>query len=401
MRLTGGGGCGGLSCVDLRARLLSLVAPLEPPAEVVAGVKLLDATVELGLRLRLEVDGQPVWIDVTPLERARRYAASSERFAFGYRTEGGRKPIDPALGLAICRRVAELVRGNEREVLALLREDAEDVVERDARVRRVSVESLLERMGSREAPFYALNPYVGCLIGCRFCYAQDTVATLRSLLGLRNVPWGSYVDVRQNAHEVLERELSLLEPLAIKFSPIVSDPYQAIEQRELVTRRCLEVLVSAGERWPVLLLTRSKLILRDLDLLARLPRAHVGVSLPTSDDEARRHFEPRAASVEDRLEILGALRGRGVRTIAVVQPILDGSVARLASALAPVVDSVSIDVLRGEMGAASDFDHPAYRGLRDERWQREAALELERELRARGVVVWNGELPEELARVAP
>ena len=81
----------------------------------------------------------------------------------------------------------------------------------------------------------------------------------------------------------------------------MSDPYQALERRERLTRRCLEVIRDAPAPFPVLVLTRSTLILDDLDLLASLPQAYAGVSLPTVDDEVRRHFEPRAASVPELL----------------------------------------------------------------------------------------------------
>ena len=86
----------------------------------------------------------------------------------------------------------------------------------------------------------------------------------------------------------------------------------------------------------------------------------VGVSLPTVDDEVRRHFEPRAASVAERLELLEKVRAAGVHAIAVVQPLLPGSHDDLVEALARRVDSVSIDVLRGEEGAGVLFDDPRY-----------------------------------------
>ncbi len=146
----------------------------------------------------------------------------------------------------------------------------------------------------------------------------------------------------------------------------------------------------------MLVLTRSKLVTRDADLLASLPGAWVGASIPTLDDETRRHFEPRAASIPERFEALATLRRAGARTFAVVQPLLPGSIEALADALAEAVSSVSIDVLRGEEQSAADFDDPRYSAARTDAWQRARAEELVAALAARGVPVWPGELPPEL-----
>jgi DNA repair photolyase len=172
-----------------------------------------------------------------------------------------------------------------------------------------------------------------------------------------------------------------------------------VERRYRITRGCLDVLAERGDRFEVLLLTRSALIEDDLDRLGALPRAHVGVSIPTIDDTVRAHFEPRAAPIERRLSILDALRERGVRTIAVVQPMLPGPVDALADALARSAESVSIDVLRGIESAGPDFADPRYAHCRDEDWQRAQADALAIALCERDVPVWSGELPPDLARV--
>ncbi len=259
-------------------------------------------------------------------------------------------------------------------------------------MREVRVARLLEPTDGR---LLTLSPYVGCLIGCRFCYAQSHVAAARRLAGLPQVAWGSFVDVRVNAAEVLARELDELPSLPLKFCPIVSDPYQPIEERYRLTRACLTVLRDADPARPLLLLTRSRLVLRDLDLLARLPGAYAGMSLPTVDDAVRRHFEPRGAPVAERLAALAALRAAGVRTFAVAQPVLPGPIDALADALAAAVSSVSVDVLRGVEGAAADF--AAYPEAADPGWQAARAAALGEALARRGISVWRGDLPPELA----
>src|SRR5207247_8889148 len=142
--------------------------------------------------------------------------------------------------------------------------------------------------------------------------------------------------------DVLARELVDAPRWPIKFCPILSDPYQAVESRYEVTRSCLKVLRAAPPR-PVFVLTRSRLVERDAELLASLPDAWVGFSIPTFDDDVRRHFEPRAASIADRFAVLRTLRAAGVKTFAVVQPILPGPVEGFADALAGPAPAGRID----------------------------------------------------------
>lgn len=392
--------------MELRAHLLELLAPLRPGDEITPGARLLGVSTEVGFWLAFALPGGDVSVEIAPLGVGRS-AARTARFAISYRAEGGRNPIDPRLGLALCRAVAERVAGNEERVTADLAARAEAAPEGASRVRELRVERVLEAAGHGGERFYKLSPYAGCLIGCRYCYAQTPMSALRRLEALPEVPWGSYVDVRINAAEVLAGELAALAPRPIKFCPILSDPYQAVEARYALTRACLATIGAAAAAWPVLILTRSKLVTRDADLLASLPAAWVGASIPTIDDATRRHFEPRAASIPERLAALATLKEAGARTFAVVQPLLPGSIEALADALAAAVTSVSIDVLRGEEQAGADFDDPLYAASRTDAWQRARAGELAAALAARGVPVWPGELPPELlgeftfAREAP
>ena len=352
---------------------------------------------EVGIWLSFEVRGAPVQVEVAPLG-AGPFAAKTSRFAISYRCEGARNPIDSLVGMDLCRRVAQRVAQNEERVADLLARAARESPAEDKRIREVRVESLLEPASHGAEQFYKLSPYVGCLIGCRYCYAQTPLRFLRRLEALPDVPWGSYVDARINAAEVLRLELDRLPPRPIKFCPILSDPYQAVEARYGLTRACLEAIRDAKEIWPTLVLTRGKLVTRDADLFASLAQAWVGASIPTEDDEVRRHFEPRAASIPERFAALAALRSAGARTFAVVQPILPGSIEALADRLAEAVSSVSIDVLRGEEHAGTDFDDPRYAVSRTNEWQRARAVELASALASRGIPTWPGELPPELLR---
>lgn len=370
--------------MDLRAHLLDLVRPFGLGDEVCDGFVMTRISTELGARLTLRSNDAELHVEVAPLDRERPFAASSDALAFSYRE--GRCSNEHAM--RVCEALAAAARENESTVLESMRGQPED------RVREVEVQTLLEPMGDADR-FYGLSPYVGCLIGCRFCYAQSRLAPWRSLQGLAEVPWGSWVDVRVNAAEVLARELVALEGdevAPIKFCPIVSDPYHALESRYRLSRQCIEVLVDYPA--PVFILSRSAVILEDLDRIAALHSPYVGVSMPSQDDEVRAHFEPRASSVKSRLEVLRQAKARGIRTFAVVQPMLSDDADALARALAESTDSVSADVLRGEQGAGAEFDDGRFAHMRDADWQAKTHRELCDALRAEGVALWNGELPQ-------
>jgi DNA repair photolyase len=376
--------------------LAKLLAPWKVGDEALPGVRYEGAATELTGRFWFKSGASLIVIDVSAAEPGRRYASRSEHFVFGYRTEGGKSEVDSALAKRLCDVVADRSRENEAGVLAAL--EAALTPDDGAKIRSVEVGQLLERAGPPSVPFYTLSPYVGCLVGCRFCYAQSSIGALRRLLRLQPIPWGSYVDVRVNAPQVLAAELAdpARELLPIKFCPIVSDPYQPIERAERLTRRCLEVIATARRSWPTLLLTRTSAILDDLELIASLPGAWVGVSLPTVDDGVRRHFEPRAASVSERIAVLARFREARVRTFVVTQPMLEGPLEAQADAIAAHASSASIDVLRGEEGAKAEFSDPRYAHTRATAWQAERAGALAAALQARGVEVWGGELPAEL-----
>ena len=389
--------------MDLRSRILELLSPTCIGDELMPGVRLLGASTELGLRLTFSVGGAAIHVEVSLRDEGRAAAAHSERLAFAYRAGPSAAPVAPRVGLALCRAVAARAASREHAVLEGVRLDAAAAgssLEGTARVREVTIARLLEPAGTPAAPYFTLSPYVGCLIGCRFCYAQARVGSVRRLEGLPPAPWGSYVDVRVNAPEILAQELEALPPYPLKFCPIVSDPYHAVERRFEVTRGCLLAIRDAARPRAALVLTRAKLIERDAALIASIPSGYGGISIPTIDDDVRLHFEARGASIAERLGALDTLRRAGARTFAIVQPLLPGNVLQLADALAARVESVRIDTLHGVENAAEDFTAPAYAEASDPGWQADRALALADALRQRGVAVWTGELPDELVGVA-
>lgn len=377
----------------LRTHLLQLLAPFRPEDEVVTGAHLVGVLLEIGLGWRFRTTEGDVNVEVSLVADTERFAARTPRLALSYRALT-HTPGHSRAGKALCEALVPIVARNEDAVLAAIEREAA-AEGHGSRVREVQVDTALEPALDSPIPFFTITPYVGCVIGCRFCYAQAPIGHMRRLARAPVVPWGSYVDVRANLPEVLARELEDAPPWPIKFCPILSDPYQAVESRYEVTRACLEVIRAAAPR-PVFVLTRSRLIERDAELLGSL-RAWVGASIPTFDDGVRRHFEPRAASIADRFALLRTLRAAGVETFAVVQPMLPGPVEAFAEALAESVSSVSIDVLYGMQGATVDFADTSYAAAATDDWQRERAAALTAALVRNGVTIWEGDLPPSLS----
>ena len=160
---------------------------------------------------------------------------------------------------------------------------------------------------------YALNPYVGCQHGCLYCYAR---ATLRD--EAKALRWGRFVLVKKGLVERLAREV-LRKPKGVVGLSTVTDPYQPIEARLRLTRRCLEILVRKG--FPVSIQTKSKLVLRDLDLI-KAGKVDVGITITTMDDSLASMVEPRSSKPSERAEALRRLAEEGVETWVFLGPII-------------------------------------------------------------------------------
>ena len=180
-------------------------------------------------------------------------------------------------------------------------------------VKEIECKSVLTKSGI-EGVDYAINPYVGCAHGCVYCYASF----MKRFTGHKE-EWGAFVDVKVNAAEVLARQMKRAKRGNI-VSSTVTDPYQPLEERYEITRACLEVLTDYD--FPVSILTKSDLVLRDLDLFHRLKDVEVGCTITALDDEVQRIFEPRSSPTSARLAALAELPGAGVKTWAFCGPLL-------------------------------------------------------------------------------
>lgn len=363
--------------------------------------RLVEVSCELGLRLTVVFDDQTeINIEIEPASNHKQFAARTNQLFFSYRLVrkqlNQQHKLDHTRAHQLCQSLAKQCEPQEQKVLQAIADQATSIqakMEGSTRIREVHTSKLLQLSGTPEERFYTLSPYVGCLIGCKFCYAQSKLTVIRKLEKVSEIPWGSYVDVRTNATETLQRELQELPPHPIKFCPIVSDPYQAVEPKYSLTRACLQVINQAKPARTTMILTRSKLIERDAELIGSMPKTYAGVSIPTIDDQTRKHFEPRGSSIQDRLEALRTLKRYNARTFAVVQPMLPGPIDALADALAETVSSVRIDILYSLENAESDFHDERYVHAANESWQIEHAQKLAEALQKRGVKLWPGELP--------
>jgi DNA repair photolyase len=201
-----------------------------------------------------------------------------------------------------------------------------------------STRKIITRNDSPDISFdRSINPYRGCEHGCIYCFARPTHAYLGLSPGL---DFESKLFAKPDAPKLLERELSAAGyvPRTIAIGTN-TDPYQPIEREHQVMRRILEVLDRFGH--PVGIVTKSALVLRDLDILTRMAKRNlvkVALSVTTLDPKLARVMEPRAATPARRLEALRRLSAAGVPTSVMVAPVIpalnDSEIERILDAAA-------------------------------------------------------------------
>lgn len=158
---------------------------------------------------------------------------------------------------------------------------------------------------------YCINPYVGCSNACVYCYARFMMKYTKHKEG-----WGSFVDVKVNAVDVLKKEIAKRKAGSI-FISSVTDPYQAAEKKYELTRKILEAL---PKNFKPSILTKSSLVTRDIDVLKKFKGAEVGITITSLS--SWKDFEPNASPAEERIEALKKIHDAGIKTYVFLGPVL-------------------------------------------------------------------------------
>ena len=188
---------------------------------------------------------------------------------------------------------------------------------------------------------YQVDPYVGCGHYCYYCYALNQAET----------DWEKEIHIHSDIAGQLAEELENISPQKIYLS-YYTDPYQPCEDEQRQTRRVLALLLEKGF-W-VSILTKSDLVVRDMDLLQEMQDASVSVSVAFNDNRVRQQFEAHTIDTEDRIEALRKLSAAGIKTNALICPVIPyiTDVKPLIDMLAPHTDTIWIYGL--SMQARSD-----------------------------------------------
>lgn len=188
------------------------------------------------------------------------------------------------------------------------------------RIDEIQAKSILTRSNLPDVDYVA-NPYVGCQFGCLYCYATF----MGRFVGQPRDSWGQYVYAKVNAVELAREQLSRWGEKRRRSRILLSsvtDPYQGVEKRYRLTHGILEALVEARYPGQVSILTKSPMVLRDVDLLQQIPQFEVGLTVTTTDNTLSRLLEVRAPLASRRLSTLKALCAAGIPTYAFIGPLL-------------------------------------------------------------------------------
>ncbi|MFC1564757.1 radical SAM protein [candidate division KSB1 bacterium] len=182
---------------------------------------------------------------------------------------------------------------------------------------------------------YQVDPYIGCRHHCYYCYALNQAET----------DWNEEILFHKDITGQLSEELDKISPQKTILLGYYSDPYQSYEAEYRQTRKVLELFLKKGISFSIL--TKSKLITRDIDILKEMDNASVGVSVAFTDNKIRRRFEANAANTEQRIRTLCILSEAGIPTYALISPVIPyiTDVISLIGMLEPYTDNIWISGL--------------------------------------------------------
>ncbi|NLL95294.1 MAG: radical SAM protein [Thermoplasmatales archaeon] len=200
---------------------------------------------------------------------------------------------------------------------------------------------------------YALNPYSGCSHGCVYCYAPEVTRS----------PWEGWRAPRVKSNIVSRLSMELPNVSGVIGIGTVTDPYQPVERKYMLTRRCLEVL--KAHSFEIHMHTKSDLILRDLDLLAEMPGT-VGLTVTGISERHSKILEPGAPLPARRFSAMRSLKDAGVDVYALVGPVLnhlEGHEVEFVDAVAGTgVGTMYLDPLNDRPLLSARVSRRGYRG---------------------------------------
>lgn len=156
---------------------------------------------------------------------------------------------------------------------------------------------------------YVINPYVGCPNKCLYCYAA-----YMSSFSKHSEEWGEFIDIKRTNKRI---NIFKIKNKKVMIST-VTDPYNSFEEKYATTRMIMEQLVKSEAFISVV--TKSKLVLRDIDLFKKMKHVEVAISMSVLDEQVKKKIEPYSSSVQERLDTLKILKQSGIRTIVFVAP---------------------------------------------------------------------------------
>jgi len=181
------------------------------------------------------------------------------------------------------------------------------------KIREIQCKSAIGKCGFPSGGL-AINPYVGCGHGCVYCYARF----IKRFTG-HTERWGSFVDARINIADILKKQLKSPKYKGERiFIGTVTDPYQPIEKKYELTRSILQVLINYKN--PVSILTKSDLVLRDIDLLKKLKNIDVDFTVTTLDERWKKFTEPNSPTIGQRLKAMEKLTKEEITVLAMMGP---------------------------------------------------------------------------------
>ncbi|MBC8499336.1 MAG: radical SAM protein [Candidatus Atribacteria bacterium] len=180
------------------------------------------------------------------------------------------------------------------------------------KIKEIRAKSIMVKSNLPEGDF-VINPYVGCTHGCKYCYARF----MKRFTGHAE-PWGSFIDVKINAPDLIPKDTNKYRGKFITISS-VTDPYQPVEEKYKLTRKILERLIPLQPHLE--LMTKSDLVVRDIDLFKQFKNCMVALSFSTTDEKLRRQTELLSSAVEQKINALEELHKAKIPTALFISPI--------------------------------------------------------------------------------